>query len=95
MRTQCLHQGYTGALASCTNLTLSVHLLRVPSYSAWIGFAWVGCSQGYVRPKALDTDYGEPLGFCKETSPGVFERNWTKASVKMDCHKWEGSIIPK
>jgi len=25
---------------------------------AWIGFAWVGCSQPYVRPKALDTDYG-------------------------------------
>ena len=54
-----------------------------------------GCSQPYVRPKALDTDYGTPAGDCKETAPGVFEREWTKASVKMDCNAWEGTVAPK
>ena len=54
-----------------------------------------GCSQPYVRPKALDTDYGTPVGDCKETSPGVFEREWTKASVKMDCNAWKGTVAPK
>ena len=62
---------------------------------AWIGFAWVGCSQPYVRPKALDTDYGTPTSLCKETSPGVFEREWTKATVAMDCNKWQGEIRMK
>ena len=54
-----------------------------------------GCSQPYVRPKALDTDYGTPAGDCKETSPGVFEREWTKANVKMDCNAWKGTVAPK
>lgn len=68
-------------------------LMRGPY--AWIGYAWVGCSQPYVRPKALDTDYGTPTGFCKESSPGVFEREYTKASIKMDCGAWQGSITMK
>ena len=68
-------------------------LMRGPY--AWIGFAWVGCSQPYVRPKALDTDYGTPTSLCKETSPGVFEREWTKATVAMDCNKWQGEIRMK
>ena len=24
-----------------------------------------------------------------------FEREWTKASVKMDCNAWEGTVAPK
>ena len=73
---------------------LASFLLMRGAY-AWIGFAWVGCSQPYVRPKALDTDYGTPTSLCKETSPGVFEREWTKAAVKMDCNKWQGEIKMK
>lgn len=46
---------------------------------AWFGYGWVGCSQTYTRPKQLDTDFGVPVGLCRETSHGVFERNWTKA----------------
>ena len=68
-------------------------LMRGPY--AWIGYAWVGCSKAYVRPKALDTDYGVPVGECEETSSGVFEREWSKATVKMDCNSWEGTITPK
>eukprot|EP01043_Picozoa_sp_COSAG02_P039380 COSAG02_NODE_3104_length_7366_cov_7.224302_5_plen_189_part_00 len=62
---------------------------------AWFGYGWVGCSQNYTRPQELDRDYGTPLGICNETSPGVFERAWTKAHVQVDCNAWEGKITMK
>lgn len=81
-------------------------LLRGPY--AWLGWAWVGCagSRGAgsgsvpIPPtpnEMFDTDYGEPTGLCKETAPnsGVFTRDWTKASVQVDCNAWEGSITMK
>jgi hypothetical protein len=76
---------------------------------AYIGHSWMGCIQpsgyvtgnstkGYDRPAALDIDYGEPVdATCTETAPqsGVFVRNWSKASVKMDCNSYEGTITMK
>ena len=58
---------------------------------------WVGCSRPYTRPPELDRDYGVPHGICRETSPGsgVFERDWSKAKVKMDCNTWTGTIEHK
>eukprot|EP00035_Acanthoeca_spectabilis_P030665 m.10340 g.10340 ORF g.10340 m.10340 type:complete len:569 (+) comp4307_c0_seq1:82-1788(+) len=75
----------------------------------YIGHSWMGCIQpsgyvqgnstkGYERPPALDVDYGEPVDpICSETAAGsgVFTREWTKASVKMDCNSYEGTIIMK
>ena len=42
-------------------------------------------------------DYGEPVGSCKETAAnsGVFEREWAKASIKMDCNTWTPTITLK
>jgi hypothetical protein len=36
-------------------------------------------------------------GLCKETTPqsGVFEREWTKAKVTMDCTSYTATIAPK
>merc|ERR1711934_1226166 len=47
---------------------------------AFLGHSWKGCSKQYAFPAALNADYGEPTGLCKETSPGseVFTRDWTK-----------------
>ena len=47
--------------------------------------------------KVLSTDYGTPLGHCTETAPNsnVFTREWSKASVAIDCGKWEGTIKMK
>lgn len=67
---------------------------------AWIGYAWIGCTSAgaeeihWPRPAALDEDYGEPHGLCSETSPGsgVYERQWTKARVAMDCATGEATI---
>ena len=62
---------------------------------AWFGHGWIGCDHVYPYDPALAVDYGEPTGVCTETSQGVFEREWSKASVKMDCPNWEGTITMK
>lgn len=44
-----------------------------------------------------DVDYGEPIEVCHETSAGsaVFVREWTKATVTVNCSEWSSSITPK
>merc|ERR1712146_257038 len=69
---------------------------------AWIGHAWIGCASAgnraedkYPRPASLDADYGEPQGLCTETATnsGVFQRQWTKAMITLDCNSWEADIV--
>eukprot|EP00051_Salpingoeca_urceolata_P001440 m.41044 g.41044 ORF g.41044 m.41044 type:complete len:513 (+) comp11424_c0_seq1:48-1586(+) len=72
---------------------------------AWIGYGWLGCGCGwefggtldcgaYPRPASWDVDYGVPEGLCFETSTaGVFQRNWTKATVTMDCNAYVPNIV--
>lgn len=65
---------------------------------AYLGHAWKGCSQQYFFPAALNADYGEPTDtVCKETGEdsGIFTREWSKASVKMDCASYTGEITMK
>lgn len=64
---------------------------------AYLGHSWIGCNNWYTFPEALNADYGEPTGLCKETAPNseIFERDWTKASVKMDCKSYTGTVIMK
>ena len=52
---------------------------------------------GVPTPAEFGKDYGEPVGVCKETAPesGIFTREWTKSTVKLDCNKWEGTITMK
>ena len=64
----------------------------------------------FPRPAALDVDYGEPAKardadgqetdadeYCHETAPnsGVFVREYTKASVQLDCGAFEAKITMK
>ena len=66
---------------------------------AWLGHGWKGCSQNYPFPQEFNLDYGEPVGgqVCAETGSGtgVFEREYTKASVRMDCNSWTPTITMK
>lgn len=75
-------------------------LIRGPY--AWIGHGWQGCGQpladqggGYPFPSEFKVDYGTPEGLCKETAPnsGVFIRQFTKATVQMDCKTGTPSIV--
>ena len=57
---------------------------------------WSGCSKVYERPAALDVDYGVPMDkVCKETEPNVFVREWTKATVTVNCNTWKNTIVMK
>eukprot|EP01052_Picozoa_sp_SAG31_P025410 SAG31_NODE_2226_length_6149_cov_9.156198_2_plen_260_part_00 len=91
-----------GNPSSTSNLTdplldiAAFQLVRGPH--AWLGHGWSGCDQVYERPLALDIDYGEPLGLCRETVPGksgVFTREYSKSVVHLDCNSWSGNITIK
>jgi len=62
---------------------------------AWLGYDWVGCSKPWERPAGMDIDYGVPTSDCKETQTGVFVREYSKATVTMDCTSWTANIKMK
>lgn len=62
---------------------------------AYLGHGWLGCSRTYQVPEQINWDYGTPTGLCTETSTGVFKREWTKATVSMDCNTWTPTITLK
>lgn len=68
-------------------------LIRGPF--ALLGHGWLGCSRTYEVPEQLNWDYGTPTELCKETATGVFTRDWTKATVSMDCNTWTPKITLK
>ena len=88
----------TGDHATLPNLAqdLAIFLLLRGPY-AFLGFGWSGCGVTYTFPEEMRLDYGVPVGLCVETEPGsaVFTREWTKASVKMDCNSYVGSVTLK
>ena len=79
------------------------NFLLVRGPYAWFGYGWRGCgkvhpaSMGMDDGQLLNADYGEPVGLCAETAPGsgVFRRQWTRATVEMDCADWTASIQMK
>ena len=76
---------------------------------AWFGYSWISCigdfgrggygmpPLNYTFPAALQADYGEPQGVCEETAPesGKFSREWSKATVELDCASWTSTITAK
>lgn len=87
--------------AGFTDYTAEFLLTRGPY--AILGYSWCGCTNGMqARPRAAewDSDFGEPAGdgaACAETGTdtGVFERQWSKATVQWDCGAGHGKITPK
>lgn len=48
---------------------------------------------GAPRPAILEQDFGSPTGLCQETDvSGVFKREWTEASVTLDCNSFKATI---
>jgi hypothetical protein len=80
-------------------------LIRGPY--AWLGYSWLGCTSNevpgfgtnrYTSPAdipQLQVDYGVPTGPYVQSSPGVFTRDWTLATVTMDCITYTPSITMK
>ena len=70
--------------------------LLVRSDYAWLGYSWGGCDRQYSRPAMIDTDFGVPTDtVCRETAPGVFSREWTKATVSLDTNTNKAKITMK
>lgn len=68
--------------------------MQVRGNYSWLGWGWKGCSRSYHFPDEFNQDYGEPVGLCEETAPGVFRRQWTKGHATMDCNTWTGTVYP-
>jgi hypothetical protein len=83
------------ALPDLANDLANFLLVRGPY--AYLGTGWVGCSRDYFLPPALSVDYGVPSGLCAETAPGsgVFTREYSRATVTMDCATWSSTIAMK
>jgi hypothetical protein len=95
---QSLTTNTTASKVSLLNLDvdLATFLLQRGDY-AWLGYGWLGCDLEYVYPPEFNVDYGVPTGTCTETAPnsGVFTRDWTKATVQMNCNTYTGTITMK
>jgi hypothetical protein len=46
---------------------------------------------GVPLPGAFFMDYGEPVGICLETPSGIFTRQWSRASVQLDCNSFQAN----
>jgi hypothetical protein len=51
--------------------------------------------QNDLRAPEFNGDYGVPTDNCTQTTPGVYVRHWTKATVAVDCNTMKGSINPQ
>ena len=74
------------------------NFLLIRGKYAYLGNGWTGCGHFYEYPaEQFNADYGEPLGLAKETAPdsGVFVREWSKATIKMDCNSYTPTITMK
>lgn len=52
-----------------------------------------GAAIDYKWSPLLDTDFGEPLGPATEQRHAVFTREWSKATVTLDCTKLKSSFV--
>lgn len=73
--------------------------LLVRGEFAWLGYGFLGCAaqDNYTQPSAFSEDYGAPSNTCHpvDGKPGVYAREYSKATVTLDCNEWRGSIVMK
>ena len=48
-----------------------------------------------VDAPILQGDWGSPLGPGKEVTPGVFSREFEKATISLDCARWTSTFARK
>lgn len=84
-------------LASPEHDIANFQLVRGPY--AFLGSGWQQCSPTltYEYPVELNADFGEPAGICEESpvGSGIFVREFSRATVQMDCTTWTPNITWK
>jgi hypothetical protein len=75
------------------------NFLLVRGDHAYLTCGWAPCADKVGWNTTLfDADYGKPVDeICHETAPksGVFVREWSRATIKMDCNTWTPSFTFK
>eukprot|EP01050_Picozoa_sp_SAG11_P009561 SAG11_NODE_909_length_6586_cov_11.216433_6_plen_214_part_00 len=101
-QTRAMMYALSGPRGAPSNLTAVkqdlANFLLIRGPFAWLGHGWKGCSKEYPFPPEFNLDYGEPVDkVCKETAPnsGIFVREWSKSTIKMDCGSWTPTITMK
>jgi hypothetical protein len=85
-------------------LSMATYFLGRGAYG-WYGHTWQGCGSPNVNEpvrfpawhsELYDLEVGEPAGACAETAPGsaVFARQWSRASVSVNCSDLSVDISP-
>ena len=46
----------------------------------------------YGFPDLMGSDFGQPVGDALEVHPGVFRRQWSKATIELDCSDLSSSF---
>ena len=103
MQSRALLYGFSPG--SCSGVNVShlteieedvANFLMIRGPHAYLGNGWNGCNHFYQYPaEQFNADYGEPLGLAKEISSGVFTREWSKATIQMDCNTYTPNITFK
>jgi hypothetical protein len=76
---------------------LIAYLLTRGEYG-FIGHGWEGtCNMDYTLPPEYAVDYGTPLDNCTESAAGsgIFVREWSKATVSINCATLQGQLKMK
>ena len=71
------------------NVSVASFLVVRPAY------AWLGYGAGVWTPRWNDAflwDVGLPVGNCTQTAPGVFEREWTYGTARVDCNSYSATV---
>merc|ERR1711879_512472 len=110
VHTRAMHYGIRGCGAPGDTADLSdigphvANFLLLRGEFAYLSTGWSGCTgvdkqhQYGWNAEWLDADYGVPIDeICKETfdGSGIFVREWSKATVQMNCNTWMPKVTFK
>ena len=92
-RAGCMARSPTSTIAG--NNTIAAFLiargrsamLELPVHGAYEDMAAYGWNP------LLAADFGEPVEAARRVAPGVWERRWTRATVRIDCGAWSSAFI--
>lgn len=68
-------------------------LIRGPF--AWIGYTWDFCAANHEMPDGLFLNYGDPMGTCSESAPGIFTREFEHATAVFNVTDFTAAMVMK
>jgi len=88
-QTLMMHAAAAPGSSVVPNQTVAAFLIARSPVS-FIGFGWPSRDSQWDEIFLLQA--GEPMEVCREESPGVFSRRWTRGTAKLSCNTWEATL---